>query len=181
MQLTREQLSYPQFLCQVLCQTECSRRDEARSTVWHHVGTGVARPSRRDLATTFLSLTRSAPISESNCDSAPHSRGFRAAPAMKLAGRVAWSRARPIVTTLSSSGWRRTSRTRLPNSSNSSRNGTPRWASEVSPGRYQLAPPTRPAFDSVLTLLISQMGSDFWSPSRSYLPQRETPSLAKHK
>jgi hypothetical protein len=47
-----------------------------------------------------------------------------------------------MVTTLSSIGWRMTSRTRLPNSGNSSRNKTPRCASEISPGLGIFPPPT---------------------------------------
>lgn len=45
------------------------------------------------------------------------------------------SLARLMVTTLSSIGWRMTSRARVPNSGNSSRNRTPRCAKEISPGK----------------------------------------------
>lgn len=68
---------------------------------------------------------------------------------MKLAGNVTACFARLIVTTLSSIGWRNISSTRGSNSSNSSRNSTPRWASVISPGRGIDPPPTSPAFEIV--------------------------------
>jgi len=64
---------------------------------------------------------------------------------MKSAGKVVLFRAREIVTTPSSSGWRSTSSVRRLNSGNSSRNKTPLWLSEISPGVGVLPPPTSPA------------------------------------
>ena len=63
---------------------------------------------------------------------------------MKLAGKVVLFRARAIVTVPSSSGWRSTSSVWRLNSGNSSRNSTPLWASEISPGEGVEPPPTRP-------------------------------------
>jgi len=42
-----------------------------------------------------------------------------------------------------SSGWRSESSTRASNSGNSSRNRTPLWASDISPGFARIPPPTR--------------------------------------
>ena len=53
--------------------------------------------------------------------------------------------ARAIVTVPSSSGWRSTSSVWRLNSGSSSRNSTPLWASEISPGEGVEPPPTRPA------------------------------------
>ncbi len=68
-----------------------------------------------------------------------------AATRMKSAGKVVLRKARLIVTRPSSSGWRSTSSVLRLNSGNSSRNKTPLWASEISPGWGVLPPPTRPA------------------------------------
>ena len=57
--------------------------------------------------------------------SQPHGQGFIAATSWKFAEKVSEPFARLTVTTLSSIGWRITSRTRLPNSGNSSKNKTP--------------------------------------------------------
>ncbi len=108
-----------------------------------------ARLSRRGPAATVVSLTRSSPISAPNLDYSPHAHGFIAATSTKLAGKECEPRARLIVTTLSSNGWRNTSNTRIPNSGSSSRNNTPRCASEISPGRGQFPPPTSPACEMV--------------------------------
>ena len=54
-----------------------------------------------------------------------------------------------MVTTLSSMGCRRTSRTLWPNSGSSSKKSTPRWLSEISPGLGMRPPPTRPACEIV--------------------------------
>ena len=54
-----------------------------------------------------------------------YGHGFIAPTSWKLAGKVSEPCARLIVTTLSSSGWRSTSSTRIPNSGSSSRNSTP--------------------------------------------------------
>src|SRR3989339_1278928 len=64
----------------------------------------------------------------------PQGQGFMAAINWKLAEKVSEPLARLMVTTLSSIGWRITSRTRVPNSGNSSKNKTPRCAREISPG-----------------------------------------------
>jgi len=48
-----------------------------------------------------------------------------------------------MVTLRSSSGWRITSRTLRLNSGNSSKNNTPLWASDISPGCGLLPPPTK--------------------------------------
>ena len=79
----------------------------------------------------------------------PHGHGFIAPTSMKLAGNVTVPCALLIVTTLSSSGWRRTSSDECPNSGSSSRNSTPRWARVISPGRGTIPPPTSPAFEMV--------------------------------
>lgn len=49
----------------------------------------------------------------------------------------------------SSSGWRMTSSVSRRNSGSSSRNSTPRWASEISPGRGVEPPPVRPGAEIV--------------------------------
>ncbi len=69
-----------------------------------------------------------------------------AATRMKLAGKVSDPLARLMVTTRSSSGWRRVSRFLLPNSGSSSRKRIPRWARLISPGLGQRPPPTSPAW-----------------------------------
>ena len=55
----------------------------------------------------------------------PQGHGFNAATNMNSAGKVVDVKAREIVTTPSSSGWRNTSNVRRLNSGNSSRNNTP--------------------------------------------------------
>jgi hypothetical protein len=75
-----------------------------------------------------------------------HGQGFIAAIRWKLAEKVSDPLARLMVTTLSSIGWRITSRTRVPNSGNSSKNKTPLWANEISPGFGIFPPPTKPAW-----------------------------------
>ena len=66
-------------------------------------------------------------------------------PGRSWPGRWSSARAREMVTRPSSSGWRSTSRLRRLNSGSSSRNRTPWWASEISPGAGGLPPPTMPA------------------------------------
>lgn len=68
---------------------------------------------------------------------------------MNLAGNVSDMAARAIETLPSSSGWRITSRTLRGNSGNSSRNSSPLWASETSPGRGIIPPPISPASEMV--------------------------------
>ena len=58
--------------------------------------------------------------------------------------------AREMVMRPLSSGSRNTSSTLRSNSGNSSRNSTPWWASEISPGRESLPPPARAAAGSVV-------------------------------
>ena len=64
---------------------------------------------------------------------------------IKLAGNVSVPALRAMVSCLSSIGWRSISSRRVPNSGSSSRNNTPRCASEISPGPGTLPPPTSPA------------------------------------
>ena len=52
----------------------------------------------------------------------------------------------------SSSGWRMTSSVSRRNSGSSSRNSTPRWASEISPGRGVEPPPVRPGAEIVCAM-----------------------------
>ena len=68
-----------------------------------------------------------------------------AATSTNSAGKVTLRSARLIVTWPSSSGWRSTSSVFRLNSGNSSRNRTPLWAIEISPGCGVLPPPTSPA------------------------------------
>ena len=49
----------------------------------------------------------------------------------------------------SSSGWRSTSSTLRPNSGSSSRNSTPLWASDTSPGMGDCPPPISATCDAV--------------------------------
>jgi len=70
----------------------------------------------------------------------PH--GFIAAISWNCAGNSAWRAAREMVIFPDSSGSRSTSSTLRSNSANSSRNNTPCIASEISPGRGWLPPPT---------------------------------------
>ena len=72
-----------------------------------------------------------------------------AATSMMRAGKVSDESAREIVTSPSSSGWRRPSRAETRNSGNSSRNRTPRCARLTSPGRGVAPPPTRPTAEMV--------------------------------
>ena len=78
------------------------------------------------------------------CDSRK-GKDSSAAISMKLAGKVVLDSAREIVTVPSSSGCRSTSSVRRLNSGNSSRNRTPLWLREISPGEGVEPPPTRPA------------------------------------
>jgi hypothetical protein len=66
--------------------------------------------------------------------SQPHGQGLAAATSRKEAGRWSAPWTRSMVTERSSSGWRRPSTAARGNSGNSSRNRTPLWASEISPG-----------------------------------------------
>ena len=75
-------------------------------------------------------------------------QGFIAATNWKRAGKVARRAARDTVTSPLSSGSRRDSSTRRSNSGSSSRNSTPSWASEISPGRGWAPPPTSAAADA---------------------------------
>ena len=68
---------------------------------------------------------------------------------MKREGRSAAPRARTTATSPSSSGCRSASSAARPNSGSSSRNNTPRCASETSPGRGGDPPPTSPATEIV--------------------------------
>ena len=54
-----------------------------------------------------------------------------------------------MVTLPSSRGWRIRSNVSLRNSGSSSRNSTPLWLMEISPGLGLVPPPTRPALDTV--------------------------------
>src|SRR5438552_925038 len=65
----------------------------------------------------------------------PQGQGFMAAASMNRAGNVSDMAARAMHTVPSSSGWRMTSSTLRGNSGSSSKNSTPLWASETSPGR----------------------------------------------
>ena len=56
---------------------------------------------------------------------------------------------REMETLPSSSGWRSTSRTCFLNSGSSSRNRTPLWARETSPGLGVVPPPMRPMSEMV--------------------------------
>ncbi len=64
----------------------------------------------------------------------PQRQGFIAATSIKRLGRRRAPAARVMVTSPSSMGWRRTSRASLENSGSSSKNSTPLWAREISPG-----------------------------------------------
>ena len=77
-----------------------------------------------------------------SCPSQPQGQGFIAAMNWNSAGNVHCRAAREMWITPDSSGSRSTSSTRRSHSGNSSRNSTPRWASEISPGRGLLPPPT---------------------------------------
>jgi site-specific DNA recombinase len=76
-------------------------------------------------------------------------QGFMAATSWKRAGNSAWRAAREMVIVPDSSGSRSTSSTCRSNSGSSSRNNTPWCASEISPGRGWLPPPTRATPEAV--------------------------------
>ncbi len=76
-------------------------------------------------------------------------QGFIAAMSWKRAGNCACRAARTIDILPDSSGSRSASSTSRSNSGNSSRNSTPWCASEISPGRGMLPPPTRAAPDAL--------------------------------
>src|SRR6185312_12619155 len=80
----------------------------------------------------------------------PQGQGFMAAASMNRAGKVSDMEARAMETVPSSSGWRITSSTLRGNSGNSSRNSTPLWARETSPGRGTMPPPIKPASEIVV-------------------------------
>ncbi len=79
----------------------------------------------------------------------PHGQGFIAATRTKRAGKTAVRAARAMLTRPSSSGCRSTSSTRRSNSGISSRNSTPLWASDISPGRGIAPPPTSATLETV--------------------------------
>ena len=54
-----------------------------------------------------------------------------------------------MVTTPSSKGWRRVSMAALSNSGSSSKNSTPLWAREISPGLGTAPPPVRDTAEAV--------------------------------
>ncbi len=72
---------------------------------------------------------------------------------------------REIVTTPSSIGWRSTSMALLENSGNSSKNSTPLWAREISPGRGMAPPPDNPAVEMV-----------WWGERKGLLCSRDPPA-----
>src|SRR3989344_879305 len=74
----------------------------------------------------------------------PHGQGFWAASKINWEGKVILPELREIVTFLSSKGCLKASKTCLGNSGNSSKNNTPRWAKETSPGLILLPPPIIP-------------------------------------
>ena len=79
----------------------------------------------------------------------PHGHGFMAATSMNLAGNVTLILALDTVTTPSSMGCLKASRTSLLNSGNSSMKSTPLWASETSPGFGNVPPPIIDTGDAV--------------------------------
>jgi hypothetical protein len=72
----------------------------------------------------------------------PHGHGFIAAINWNRAGNVLCRAAREMWIVPDSSGSRSTSSVRRSHSGSSSRNSTPWCASEISPGRGSLPPPT---------------------------------------
>ena len=68
---------------------------------------------------------------------------------IKRLGRVREPEARVMVTTPSSKGWRRVSMAALSNSGSSSKNSTPLWAREISPGLGTAPPPVRDTAEAV--------------------------------
>ena len=79
----------------------------------------------------------------------PQRQGFMAHTSMKRLGRRMDPAARVMVTSPSSRGWRSTSRASFWNSGSSSRNSTPLWAREISPGRGKAPPPASATADTV--------------------------------
>ena len=79
-----------------------------------------------------------------------HGHGFAARTRVNLAGNVAMTPNLATTTSPASSGCRSASSTSLANSGASSRNRTPRWASDAEPGRIiPLPPPTIAALVAV--------------------------------
>src|SRR4051794_41929460 len=73
-----------------------------------------------------------------------------AATSRNWAGKLTLNFIRDTRTTPSSSGWRRVSSTLAGNSPSSSRNRTPWWAREISPGRMvEVPPPTRDTLEAL--------------------------------
>ena len=79
----------------------------------------------------------------------PHLQGFMAQTSINWQGYDSVPATRAMVTRPSSRGWRSTSRVSCRNSGSSSRNSTPRWARDTSPGRGTVPPPARPAAEMV--------------------------------
>ena len=79
----------------------------------------------------------------------PQRQGFMAHTSMKRLGSVREPEARVMVTKPSSSGWRSVSSAALLNSGSSSRNSTPLWARDISPGRGIPPPPESDTVDAV--------------------------------
>lgn len=99
---------------------------------------------RADVEITLLHL----PEVGSSADKATRPHGFMAATNWKRAGYRTWALARATVTSPVSSGWRSESSACGVNSGSSSRNSTPLWASEASPGRARRPPPVRAAIEA---------------------------------
>src|SRR3989344_9608778 len=74
----------------------------------------------------------------------PQGEGLAAATRVNLDGNLTDPAARDTTISPSSIGCRRASKTCLGNSGNSSKNKTPRWANEISPGLGILPPPIKP-------------------------------------
>ena len=89
------------------------------------------------------------PFFLNNDNMAMNSQGFWAATKVNLAGKESVIEALEMVTTPSSMGCLRLSRTFFLNSGNSSRNSTPLWARLTWPGRGTVPPPIRPASEIV--------------------------------
>ena len=85
------------------------------------------------------------PSPQTHGTKATEAQGFMAAINRKRAGKVAWRAAREMVMRPVSSGSRRASRATRGISGISSRNKTPAWAREISPGRGGEPPPTSAA------------------------------------
>ena len=126
------------------------RRMDAYSTAGTLTWRSIRSSRGPEIFSTYLATSRSEQVHRpEGCPRQPHRQGFMAHTSWNRAGRCSVPQERATVTVPSSRGWRMASSTSRWNSGSSSRNSTPLWAREISPGRSSGPPPVRAAAEAV--------------------------------